>query len=78
VVRKPHIIRRRGSTCAPESGAAIRRNLESSTDFNHPDIGQSPKAFYEDGDSDALNGVEIHRRTLRDRVVGRFEHDFAG
>jgi hypothetical protein len=61
-----------------ESGEAIHGNLECSTNFNHADVGQSSKAFYEDGDRDALNGVEIHRRTLRNRVVSWFEHNFAG
>jgi hypothetical protein len=44
-----------------ESGAAIHRDLECSTDFSHADVGQSPEASHEDGDRDALNRVEIHR-----------------
>ena len=59
------------------SREAVDSDRQCRANLTHPFIAEATKPVCERGDRDAFNGVEVHRRTERDRVVAGFEDDFA-
>ena len=60
------------------SARAVDGDCEGGTDLAHANLGHPAQPLDEDGDRDAFDRVEIHRRAKRDRVVTWFEHHLAG
>lgn len=59
------------------SAGAVDGDCEGGTDLAHANLGQPSQPLDEDGDRDAFDRVEVHRRAKRHRVVTRFEHHLA-
>jgi len=62
----------------PRSVGAVDRDLEGRTDVPHTGFGQPAQPAHEDCDRDALDRVQVDRRTPRDGIVNGFEDNLAG
>ncbi len=65
-----------GGSSPPSRTTAIDGDRECRADLVHLVVAESAQTFDEDGDGDALDGVEVHRARSRDRIGVRFEHHF--
>lgn len=60
------------------SVGAVDRDCKGRADVPHPGFGQPANAVNENCDRDALDRVQVDRRTLRDWIGTGFEDDLAG
>jgi hypothetical protein len=67
---------RRRRSC-PRRGT-VHRDFERQAHLSHPIVTEPAQPLDQHGDRDALDGVHIDSRPLRDRVVTWFENDLAG
>jgi hypothetical protein len=65
-------------SAASASTRAVHGDVERGADLVHPVVAEPPKTLHKRPDGDALDGVEVHTGSPRDRIMSRFQHDLAG
>lgn len=68
----------RSPSSARRSARAVDGNAQGRAHLAHPIVSQATQPGHEDGNGDALDGIQVHRATAGNRILGGVQDDLAG